>query len=877
MPTLPFRLAPARAFGPLLGLLLLGASSCGPPIEFGLPTAGGGLPIEIILEDGLDPGSVAVALDGVDVTSAFAPGGRGLLGTVAVPEPGRHRVTVSFPFALGMLASRSRPFEAPTAAPAVVGLPSAGPLPAGAWLRFRLAAQAQASDLQGFGFALECDGRQVERAAHALADGALLLDPTPALPPGAACRATWRGVGGGVDEFAFAVAPDAAGTAATVLYERASPLSVAPFPDDYWIVTDASTPSGVRVGMPDPPFTEGLQAAAFSALTGLARGVDGWSRQSPIVVPLSHPLDPSLVPASPSEAQDPFVAIALVDIDPTSPSFGQRVPYRMLIRTDPRPAAVGGGLDHSAMLFPTLDLREQGRYALVFTRRAFAAGEPGRGFGPAPLFAEVLAAPEPGESVEATRARAALAGALDVVANLAEAPIPPEDVALALSISIRTHPSVDDLVRIKEQALAGPPPELVLPDLDTDPCPTPGSFCIELIANRAVEVRGRVRLPRYRDAEGRLARDAVTGNPQAVGFDEVPLVMTLPRAAVDGPVLPVMYQHGNPGTPAELLGSANEQIDDAGFALVGIRDTLNRELCPNYPGPMSFDECMQTQILDVFGKLMFLRELPNSWLQTGADQIHFLRAIQGMGSLDLIGSDASGNPVLGPDGNPEIDPSVILYKGISEGANNAQRFLPFAPEILAAEATVGGARLGETLIHQSADRILSQLGAFLPFVTPTELWVGLALFQSAFDPQDGHTYLRHLYQAPLLPFAGSSDVTPPSSIWTEGLGDTLVPNNASRAMARELGIPQVGPVLVAIPGVEQLDPPVASNVAPGITAGYYQIDPATAPGSSCRDRVPLEGHYCPQTSAEARAQRLHFLMTALEGDPEIVDAFSAAD
>jgi hypothetical protein len=408
----------------------------------------------------------------------------------------------------------------------------------------------------------------------------------------------------------------------------------------------------------------------------------------------------------------------------------------------------------------------------------------------------------------------------------------------------------------------------VLPNVLTDPCPTPGSFCIRLIANRAVEVRGFVRLPRYRDAQGSLLRDPVTGHPRSQGVDDVPLVMSLPRAALDGPVFPVMYQHGNPGSPNELLGVNSEQIDDAGFALVGFRDTLNRERCPT---PVSSEACIEAQVLNIFGTLLFARIMPNYWLQTAADQIHFLRAIEAMASLDLMGSDALGNPVLGPDGQPEIDPSVILYKGISEGANNAQRFLPFAPEILAAEATVGGARLGETLIHQSADEILGQIGSFLPRITPIELWVGLSLFQAAFDPQDGHTYLRHLYQSPLLPFVGSSDVTPPSTLWTEGIGDSLVPNNASRAMAGELGIPHVRPVAVPIPGVEQVDAPLAGNVAPGVTAGYFQFDPFTTP--DCIARGQFEGHYCPQSGAEAKAQRLHFLLTALEGEAEIIDPF----
>ena len=83
--------------------------------------------------------------------------------------------------------------------------------------------------------------------------------------------------------------------------------------------------------------------------------------------------------------------------------------------------------------------------------------------------------------------------------------------------------------------------------------------------------------------------------------------------------------------------------------------------------------------------------------------IGFLRAIQGMGSLDLLHRTRSAMPAIGPDGIPEIDTTRILYHGISEGGNNAQRFLPFAPEIIAATPTVGGARLGETLIHQSSD------------------------------------------------------------------------------------------------------------------------------------------------------------------------------
>ena len=114
--------------------------------------------------------------------------------------------------------------------------------------------------------------------------------------------------------------------------------------------------------------------------------------------------------------------------------------------------------------------------------------------------------------------------------------------------------------------------------------------------------------------------------------------------------------------------------------------------------------------------------------------------------------------------------------------------------------------------------------------------------------------------------------TPPSTIWTEGIGDTLVPNNVSRAAAAELGVPQVSPAIVPVPTLQQLEAPVSENLGPGLTAGYVQYDPASTP--SCVDRDQTEGHFCAQTASEAFAQRLHFYETALQGSPEIIDTLS---
>lgn len=851
---------------PLL-TLLVSASACGPRdfIRIGIPTAAeNALPIHVVLSGSVDPGSVAIELDGTDVTTLFGPTSGGVSGSVPIPTPGPHRLSVTRSYSMlgfSLPLTNGRRFDVPAPAPTIVSVepaPGGSAVPRSAWLRFRLASGAPADALVGFGFAIECNGHEVPRAAHALADGMLVLNPTPELPAGATCRAAWRDASGDVAETAFSVAADAAGAPAMVRYDRMDPLALAPFPDDYFRIDDASTPSGYALDFPPPPFPEAFQAQTFEALALQTWGVDGWSRLAPIVMAFTHPLDPSVVPPDEAASIDPMAPVSLVDVDPASPQFGERIPYRLTVRAD---TAFDGTTDHAALLYPTIDLRERGHYAVVVTRRAFAAGQPGRPLQPSLFGANVLAEPSDGEAVEVTRARDRIESALDVVAAL-PVPIPREDVALAFGLSIRTQPAPTDLTYIKEQTLAAPPPALVLPDL-ADPCPNANNFCIRTVATRALEIRGRVRLPNYRDPDYRLfVRDETTGLPVVQATVEVPFMMSLPLEALDGPVPIVMYQHGNPGSPLEAIRDGGTgYLDDAGYAVAGIQDTLNREIAQ--------DVGLQVQFILLLS--VSSQQLPDYWNQTGADMIGFLRAIQGMGSLDLMHRGEDGLPALGPDGIPEIDTSRILYHGISEGGNNAQRFLPFAPEVIAATPTVGGARLGETMIHQSGSSILAQIGGFLPQLRPRDLWVGLSLFQLGFDPQDGHSYLKHLYREPLLPFAGSDDVTPPSTLWTEGVGDTLVPNNASRAMAREIGLPQVRPIARPVPGLAQVDAPLAENLAPGLTAGYFQYDPATTP--YCITRPQPEGHYCPQSAPEAQAQRGHFLESALDGAAEILSPF----
>jgi hypothetical protein len=332
----------------------------------------------------------------------------------------------------------------------------------------------------------------------------------------------------------------------------------------------------------------------------------------------------------------------------------------------------------------------------------------------------VVSAPNDGEAPEVERARTRSSRAATVAA-LADVPIPVEDIALAVRLSIRTQPGVDDSVYFKERALAVAAPELVLPTL-ADPCPDPTEFCIQLVPTRALEIRGRVRLPEYRNPDSQVFERDANGIPVQTGTNEVPFMMTLPLEALDGPVPIVMYQHGNPGGPIEATRDGGTgYLDDAGFAVAGIQDTLNRQI--------GRDVALQLTV--ILFSLVQWQQVPDYWSQTGADMIGFLRAIEAMGSLDLLHRDALGHPAIGPDGVPEIDTSRILFHGISE--NRAALALRARDR----GDTDGRQRTSRrVMIHQSSDAPRA--------VPPYHAGCaggslgGAHLFQLGFDPQDGH-------------------------------------------------------------------------------------------------------------------------------------------
>ena len=323
----------------LLVLPLLGAGPCSAPkIKIGLPSVAAGLPVLVTLADSTDPAQVQVEVAGQDVTASFEAGGPGLIGSVPVPPPGVFKIVVTLlEGPLGIPVTWRAAFVSPGPTPALVeSSPTDGQFPVWRthWIDLRFAGDLSPDALAGWSFGLECNGEKISRSLHWLGDR-VLLNPKPQLPPDSDCRVSWLGASGGVEELAFSVVPDVATDPGFAVYDRTDPFALAPFPDDYFGVEAPETATGFAIDIPLPAFTDPLQAIVFSSLVSATGGPDGWSRESPIVLHFSHEVLASQVPENGFDALDPASAVWLVDIDPASPAFGSRIPYRTCVTCKP--------------------------------------------------------------------------------------------------------------------------------------------------------------------------------------------------------------------------------------------------------------------------------------------------------------------------------------------------------------------------------------------------------------------------------------------------------------------------------------------------------------------------------------------------------------
>ncbi|MCZ6784945.1 MAG: hypothetical protein O7G30_16725, partial [Proteobacteria bacterium] len=461
-------------------------------------------------------------------------------------------------------------------------------------------------------------------------------------------------------------------------------------------------------------------------------------------------------------------------------------------------------------------------------------------------FEAVVGDPEPGEAPEIAAARPLAEEVLGAAAALSPLPIPRDDVVLAVRITVRsTSHFPDDVLAMREDVQATAP-NVIVTDVLPDPHP-----------DVAAMIFGTFDAPVWVE-NGYVVRDD-DGAPVPIGTAPIDFILALPAAAAESGGAPiVMYQHGNPGNaPDEVPGAARDFLAPAGFAVGGMTDVPNRTFA-----------AVLEQTLAIFTYVLFFGEPPDWYLQTYAEQMAFLRALQSLDELDVL-------PLGDPDGVPDLDPSKILYEGISYGSVHAQAFLAYSPDILGAALVAGASRLAELIEYQDRTTpdggprlFVETLPAFLSDARAPDLWLGLHLFAISYDRQDPHNHARFLFRDP-VEVDGTTKKA--SLLVVEGLNDSFTKANTTRSLAWLLGpIPQLEPVAVPVLGLPSQAGPIQANIDADTTAAFVQFVPSGVglpPTQGC-DFQP-EGHFCAQTAPPARTQRLRFYTSALTGPPVI--------
>ena len=711
-----------------------------------------------------------------------------------------------------------------------------GSAPRTAWIALELDAKVDATALAGV--VLTCGGAPLEAETTLVGDSLVVVNPAEDLPASTACKVAWVGATGPAS-VSFTVAET--GAPATVMVDRTDKALVAPLPDDSLLVDDATTRTGKRVSIPSPDRPANVQTIV-NAL-GAAASADGWSPIAPFVVAFSDAPDRSTLPANPEDSVDPLATIGLFDVDPASPTRGERVPS--VVEMHDEADGAGGTTSHTLLVFPNRPLDATHEYAVVVTRRALV--DSSRPLDPTAFESSALGVTEVDGSPEATAARALTGDVIDALA-ISSPPMHPQDIAAAVRFTTRSSDDFPrDALSIREQTMASTASYTVT-SVDGGHGPSV-----------AAVVHGTFRAYNWRDAQSFLTRDA-NGDPTPQGTVEVPFVLALPMQATRGQVPIILYQHGQPGSAeVEVPAVAAEQgLAAAGFAVIGFTDVANREVIKT-AGVGGYTQA-------VFTSVVTQHRVPDYDVASFADQLALLHTLPALADLDVL-------PAGAVDGQPELDVTKPLgYLGISEGSIRGTELVAYAPEIHAAALVVGAGDGAATLLHQGADSTYTLVTQFFPDVSRTELYAGMSLYQVAFDPQDQLNHARYWSREPQS--LGSSARA--SLLTFEGIGDTLVPNVATESAAWAFHIPQIEAVRRVVPGLEGVAGPVSANIDASTTGSFVQYVAAGVEGidasPDCAANDETEGHFCPQTAASAITQRLHFFQTALTGVPTIETA-----
>lgn len=635
-----------------------------------------------------------------------------------------------------------------------------------------------------------------------------------------------------------------------------------------------------------------------AVVTAALASLDGFGRSTGAVFLVDEPLDPASLPRTWDESVSEGASAFFVDVDPASPTKGKRYPAKARWLPTLRMLSV--------IPVPGVVLSKGARHAAVVTSRArTAAGVP---LGPdAPLVA-IARGDRAGE------AGALYGAALDTL--VATGAVSTVDDVAGLAV-FTTSRAVDELPKLRDALRQLPAPNLILspegaspytavvfgrlgeptldawlgtPEKDETGREWPGGDNPGGIAHDAVGAvaSGAFVAPSLLDPGSKHFEPGPTAGYRVVDAGaRIPVTLVVPKDPPPPSGYPVVVSgHGLSNNRGSMLSFANE-LCRAGFAVIGIDDVLHGargglgDQKNNYPGsfvgPDGIPDKQEFPVAFFAGFTDFVAVRDN-FRQTVLDQTSLVRLVENP-ALDL----SPLAPRLGF--SPKLDGSRLYWSGGSLGGIVGAMTVAVEPDFRGAALQVPGAGFVQ-LISTGSAKISPLVGLVArgnfglvgdePLDEHHPLGLLLAAATEAGDPI---AYAPHVLRDPL------NGRAPPDLLVTYAAHDEVLPNLATSALVRALGLPVADAARKELPGV----PVVPSPVGPGATGrvgvavaydpanhglGYVRFDVREFLPDVPRDaepRFPRLDHavHFEMPIREHADQLVGFLTSSLAGSPVV--------
>ena len=610
----------------------------------------------------------------------------------------------------------------------------------------------------------------------------------------------------------------------------------------------AEAPTYGRAPYPTDAMREGDRLGVITGLDRMARGktdllaahlaeLDGFGLRPAVEFFIDGELAPGTVPPHTSSLRD---ALVVIDDDPDSPDHGAVVP--MDWRYDAAHSAIVGSPS------PGTTLRAGTRYvafvtsALRGTDGKHLERASGLGSLDAPRWAstaQALAAFSQDHEVvgiavfTTQHAANTLVAARNVLARL---PVP--TLAFADSAIIFDTPAkLTQLLGTATRDTAGPRAGLERWGIDN-----PTGMAHDHIG---VVATGTIEIARFRrdDTSTDGPEDETfdlddTGTPRVVAMESIPITFVLPKAAPPASGFPViLFGHGLGGSRTGMLNLA-EPLTAQGYAVIGIDmwghgsrypgdpDTKN-----NFGGKTGFtgnrnlrdgfgDDPGDAARLEFFESFVNVAAVRDAILQSALDITRVATLVQSRPNLAALSA---------PYGTaPKLDPTRVADLGESFGTVVGSSVAAIEPSIGLWVLDVPGGAVLDYIVPTSAE-----IGSLaLPFVeqiyrtdrTIDRFNPALAALQSIFDGGDPVTLASHVLRERFA--IDGTEIGPRHVVMIEVIGDEIMPNAGTDALAHAFGVSVLTPDLEPPPGLAEVASPAAGNVDDQ-TGILVQYAPAT--------------------------------------------------